>query len=167
MQSVAEKRVAYDLSRFDRRTIVREQIEKERAAAKAKTSARKKHKRIVSPFSIFCSAVVFVMLTAMLFSYVGLTEASDKNRKKKNELESLREEVQMLEISKNQRMGALKVRDYAVNNLGMSKIDKSRITYVTTSGGDKFETCESEKENDSKLVAGLAKGLSSIIEYIN
>ena len=169
MQAVAEKRVAYDLSRFDRRMIVREQIEKERTAqkAKAKTVTKKKSKHIVSPFSVFCSVVVFVMLTAMLFSYVGLTEASDINRKKKNELESLREEVQMLEISKNQRMGSLKVRDYAVNNLGMSKIDKSQITYVTTSGGDRFETCGNKKETGAGLIAGLAKGFSSIIEYIN
>ncbi len=170
MQAVAEKRVAYDLSRFDRRMIVREQIEKERTAQKAKTKtvAKKKSKHIVSPFSVFCSVVVFVMLTAMLFSYVGLTEASDINRKKKNELESLREEVQMLEISKNQRMGSLKVRDYAVNNLGMSKIDKSQITYVTTSGGDRFETCGNNKEETGAgLIAGLAKGFSSIIEYIN
>lgn len=165
MQAVAEKKVAYDLSRFDRRTIVKEQVAKERAAAKAKN--RTKAKTGVSGFSVFCGVVVFVMLVALLYSYVNLTEASDINRRRKAELEDLREEVQMLEISRNQRMGALQVRDWAVTKLGMSKIDKSQITYVSTSGGDRFEIGEKEQESSSKLVAGLAKGFSTIVEYIN
>ena len=49
----------------------------------------------------------------------------------------------------------------------MSKIDKSQITYVSTSGGDRFEIGEEKQENISKLVAGLAKGFSTVIEYIN
>ncbi len=167
MQAVAEKRVAYDLSRFDRRAAVRDQVERERAASAKKTAVRKKSRPVVSAFSVFCGVVVFVMLSALLFSYVRLTEASDINRQKREMLEELREQNQMLAISRDQRMGTLQVRDYAVGKLGMSKIDKSQITYVTTSGGDKFEVIEKEKAAQPKLVAGLAKGFSTIIEYIN
>ncbi len=167
MQAVAEKKVAYDLSGFDRRTVVREQVARERAASAKRTATRKKSRSIVSGFSVFCSVVVFVMLSSLLFSYVGLTEASDINRQKRETLEELREQNQMLAISRDQRMGALQVRDYAVGKLGMSKIDKSQITYVTTSGGDKFEVVRDEDANQSKLVSGLVKGFSTIIEYIN
>ena len=73
----------------------------------------------------------------------------------------------MLEVTRNQRMGALQVRDYAVTKLGMSKIDKSQITYVSTSGGDRFEVVEDKKGSPSKLITGLIKGFSTIVEYIN
>lgn len=165
MQAVAEKKVAYDLSRFDRRAIVKEQVAKERTAAKSKSRAASRP--AISGFSVFSGVVVFVMLIALLYSYVNLTEASDINRQRRVELEDLREEIQMLEISRNQRMGVLQVRDWAVTKLGMSKIDKSQITYVTTSGGDRFEIGEQEQEKSSRLVAGLAKGFSTIVEYIN
>ncbi len=167
MQAVAEKKVAYDLSRFDRRMVVREQVEREKAASAKRTSARKRTRPIISGFSVFCGVVVFVMLSTLLFSYVGLTETSDINRQKREMLEDLREQNQMLSISRDQRMGALRVRDYAVGKLGMSKIDKSQITYVTTSGGDRFEVVGNENENQSKFVSGLVKGFSKIIEYIN
>ncbi len=165
MQAVAKSKVAYDLSRFDRREALKEQSARERTAAR--TAARAKTRPAISGFSVFCGAVVFVMLIALLYSYVNLTEASDINRRREAELEDLREEVQMLEVSRNQRMGALQVRDWAVTKLGMSKIDKSQITYVSTSGGDRFEIGEEKPEATSKLVAGLAKGFSTVIEYIN
>jgi len=164
MQAVAEKNMAYDFSRFDRRTVIKEEVAKEKTRAKAKRKAMTRPS--ISGFSIFSAVVVFVMLIALLYSYVNLTEASDINRQKRTVLEDLREENQMLEISRNQRMGVLQVRDWAVTKLGMSKIDKSQITYVSTSGGDRFEIGE-EKQENSKLVAGLAKGLSTVIEYIN
>ena len=134
MQAVIEKPTTYDLSRFDRTA---------EAGKKTAVATKKKTKQVsrvhISGFSVLSAIIVFVMLTALLFSYVSVTEASEKNRRTHEEVESLREEVQMLEIERNQRMGALQVRDWATAKLGMSKIDKSQITYVTTSGGDKFE----------------------------
>ncbi len=164
MQAVIEKRTTYDLSRFDRTA---KSAEKEAVAKKTKTRAKAARKTSISAFSVFSALVVFIMLTALLFSYVSLTEASDKNRKSSVELSELREEIQMLEISRNQRMGALQVRDWAVTKLGMSKIDKSQITYVTTSGGDRFEYGAEEKREAPKLVTGLIKGFSTIVEFIN
>lgn len=165
MQAVAKSKMAYDLSRFDRSTSANKKETKARTAARS--AARAKTRPQISGFSVFCGAVVFVTLIALLYSYVHLTEASDINRRREAELEDLREQVQMLEVSRNQRMGALQVRDWAVTKLGMSKIDKSQITYVSTSGGDRFEIGEGKPQATSKLVAGLAEGFSTVIEYIN
>ncbi len=167
MQTVAENRVAFDLSRFDRRTVVKEQLEKERAEAKSAVKSKRKAKIRISSFSVFASVVVFGMLLALLYSYVNLTEMSDTYKQREGQLEDLHEEVLLLEIEKNQKFGALKIRDYAVNNLGMSKVDKTQITYVSTSGGDEFEIGKEKSKNDSKLMTGLAKGFSRIFEYIN
>lgn len=165
MQAVAQKKSAYDLSAFERRNVVSDRVRKERTAAK--TSSREKVKSGVSGFAVFCGVLVFVTLVVLLYSYVNLTEASDLNHRRQTELENLREEVQMLEVSRNQRMGALQIRDWAVTKLGMNKIDKAQITYVSTSGGDRFEIGEEKEQHTSKLVAGLVKGFSTVIEYIN
>jgi len=163
MQAVIEGTTTYDLSRFDRTASAAEVNTRK----KAKSKAVAKKKGAPSAFSIFSGVVAFIMLTALLFSYVGLTEASDKNRKSYLELDELREEIQMLEIARNQRMGALQIRDWAVTRLGMSKIDKSQITYVTTSGGDRFEYGEEEKKEAPRFVTGLIKGFSTIVEFVS
>ncbi len=161
MQAVIERPTTYDLSRFDRTA----KTEKKTAVATKKT--RKKTRVAISGFSVLSAVVVFAMLTALLFSYVNLTEVSETNRQKKDELRKLREEVQMLEIERNQRMGALQISEMAVTQLGMSKIDKSQITYVTTSCEDKFEYEEKTKREAPKAVTGLIKGFSTIIEFMN
>lgn len=162
MQAVIEKPTTYDLSRFDRTA---------EAGKKTAVATKKKTKQVsrvhISGFSVLSAIIVFVMLTALLFSYVSVTEASEKNRRTHEEVESLREEVQMLEIERNQRMGALQVRDWATTKLGMSKIDKSQITYVTTSGGDKFEYGAEEKRETPKIITGLIKGFSTVVEFMN
>lgn len=163
MDAIAGKKITYDFSRFERNvsengTAVRAKTEKAAQYTRKKTR--------ISGFAVFCAVSVFAVLIALLFSYVNLTEASDRNRKSKEYLAELQEENQMLEVNRNQRMGAMQVRDYAVTRLGMSKIDKSQITYVTTSGGDRFEVVE-EKKNPSRFVTGLIKGFSTVVEYIN
>ena len=165
MQAVAEKNMAYDFSGFDRQATAERQARKEKTATR---TAAKKARPNVSGFALLSGVVAFVMLIALLFSYVALNEASDMTRKKKAELASLIEKNQMLEIEQDKRMGTPQIRDYAIAQLGMSKIDKSQITYVTTSGGDKFEVVEKDAgEKNSKLVSGLVKGFSTIVEYIN
>jgi hypothetical protein len=164
MPAAVQTQPLYDLSRFDRSARTAEaEVAKPRTAAKAAVS----RKSAISGFSVFSAIVTFVMLAAVLFSYVSLTEASDKNRKSYKELESIREEIQMLEISKNQRMGAMQVRDWAVTKLGMSKIDKSQITYVSTTSGDRVEIVSEEKRETPRFVTGLINGFSTIVEFVN
>ena len=165
MQAIAQKRTTYDIPVLERKSTATKDAAKERTAAKA--SSRAKAKSSVSGFALFCAVLVFVTLVVLLYSYVNLTEASDINHRRQVELSNLREEVQMLEVSRNQRMGALQVRDWAVTKLGMSKIDKAQITYVSTTGGDRFEIGEKKEHHSPKLVAGLVKGFSTVIEYIN
>ena len=160
MQAVAKKRSEYDFSAFER-------SKKAETSSASKRKSEESSKPAISGFAIFCSVTVFVMLIALLYSYVNLTEAADINRKRHAELENLREDIQMLEISRNQRLGTLQVRDYAVSKLGMSKIDKSQITYVSTSGGDLIELGDSSQKEAPRLITGLAKGFSKVVEFIN
>ena len=165
MDAIAGKKITYDFSRFDTSMSEKGTCSRTRREATKREYTRAKTK--ISAFAVFSTVSVFVVLVALLFSYVKLTEASDLNRKAKAHLVTLQEENQMLEVNLNQRMGAMQIRDYAVTRLGMSKVDKSQITYVTTSGGDRFEIIEPEKKSAPKFVSGLIKGFSTIVEYIN
>ncbi len=173
MSIATDSKVAYNLVGLDRRTLVKDRGERAReesrtrAKSRAKTKAHAKARPAISGFSVFSGVVVFVMLVALLFSYVDLSEASDLSRRKEIELKKLQEENQMLEINYNQRVGTLKVHEYAVTKLGMSKVDKSQIRYVETPDADVFEIAGREKEKSTGIVAGLANCFSRVIEFIN
>ena len=172
MATATDGKIAYNLAKFDNRTLVKEQVERERVASRARAKSRAKAKGhaktrpAISGFAIFSGVVVFTMFLALLFSYVNLSEISDLSRIKGNELKKLKEENQMLEINYNQRLSELDVRDYAVTRLGMRRVDKSQIRYVETPREDVFEVPE-EKKKETGIIAGLANGFSTVIEFVN
>ncbi|MEG2570549.1 MAG: hypothetical protein RSA70_03855, partial [Clostridia bacterium] len=83
-----KKEIAYDLSRFDNRHLVREQVARETRAAEGKTKSKKcvKTKKCMSGFAIVSCVLCMGLVLATMFSYVALTETSDKAGKLKNEL---------------------------------------------------------------------------------
>ena len=75
----------------------------------------------------------------------------------------------MLEIQKNQKYGAAQLQQIAVDQLGMQKTQKSQITYVNTRAADRTEVMQPKNmlSGDSKLLAGIANGFRTFVEYIN
>lgn len=171
MQTAIKQGIAYDLSRFDNRHIVRQQMEKERAKSKAKTkpTVRARTKPCFSGFAIFSWIICMGLLVMMLFSYVALTEVSDKSIKLKNKLSDMKEQTQMLEIQKGQKFGSNQIQMVAVEQLGMQKIDKSQVTYVNTQQTDKVEVINQDglAAGNSKILAGIANGFRTFMEYLN
>lgn len=165
MQAAIRKNIAYDLSRFDNRSIVKEQVKK----SHAKNAVKTKKRSVVSGFAVFCYIICMGLMVTTLYSYVALTEASDFNILLRDELFDLQEENQMLEIQKTQKMSSEKIKEYAEKNLGMKKISKSQITYVCTDYEDKTEIIRDNGffNSDSRLIAGIANGFSKFVEYIN
>lgn len=171
MQAVRAN-VAYDLSRFDNRMVVREQVKAERDGAKAKAKGKKadkaKAKPAVSGFAVFSFLVAMAMIMCTLFSYVQLTELSDSAMQMKKELATLREENQMLQIEIDHKYSAEKIKEEAVDRLGMQKLDKSQITYLNMGSGNRVEIPqETQVLRDSQFIAGIVDGFRWIVEYIN
>lgn len=155
----------YDFSRFD--TSIKNEVKtkkKVKVVEETNTSA----KSVVSGFAfvswIICMALVF----GIVYSYMVLTETADQASVLQNELETMREETQMLEIKKEQMYGSQRLQEIAVEQLGMQKIQKSQITYVDTNGGDYTEVAGARTMKDeSPILAGIARGFNTFIEYIN
>ena len=169
MQKALNYEVAYDLSRFDRRHTVREQVAREKVAEEKKVASRAKAKPVVSGFAVLSWILCMGLLVTIIYSYVVLTETAETANRLEKELADLREETQMLEIQKNQKYGSEQLQQIAVEQLGMQKIEKSQITYVNTNTGDHTEVAQPKTmfTGESKLLAGIASGFDTIVEYIN
>jgi len=158
MDAVIRDRGEYEFSRFEDR----ENLKKPLAKRSSKT-------KTITLFGVFSYMLGIFLAFLMIFSYVRLTETSDTTAKLKKELNTLREEVQSLNIERNKLYGKERIKSEAEARFGMRKIEKSQITYVNTSGDDRVEINESEGPlyDNSKLVAGIARGFDAIVEYIN
>ena len=108
----------------------------ELSQAELKRNARAKR----SPLRMVLSALFFagVMFTVMtvIYSQVQLTELTEEI----NQTTQALEEAESLEIQLNmaaaQKMTGAQVEEYAVNELGMSKITGSQVTYVNVAQED-------------------------------
>ena len=106
-----------------------------------------------SPLRMVLSALFFagVMFTVMtvIYSQVQLTELTEEI----NQTTQALEEAESLEIQLNmaaaQKMTGAQVEEYAVNELGMSKITGSQVTYVNVAQEDQGTVVE---ETDSASV---------------
>lgn len=123
----------------------------------------------VSKFPIYAYLVCFVLLIAMVFSYVQLNEISDISVKLQKELEDLQEQNQLLTIQINQRLGHDQIKQQAQERFGMVKLSKDQVTYINSQNTDTVEIIsQSELLRDrSQIIAGLARGLRWLVEYIN
>ena len=142
---------------------------KKKEKAKVKEVSQAKAKPIVSSFGLVAWILCMVLLVGIIYSYMKLTEVSDRASRLQSELVAMREETQMLEIKKEQKYGSQQLQEIAVNQLGMQKIQKSQITYVNTNAGDYTEVPQSRtmRADDSPILAGIASGFNTLIEYIN
>ncbi len=167
MQQALNYAEAYDLSRFDRRTIQREKVAKEKSLKKAELA--KKSKPMVSFSAVVTWVLCMALLVMIAYSYMVLNEAADQVNQLQRELDTLREQTQMMEIQKSQKYGSEQMQKIAVEQLGMQKIEKSQITYVNTKSSDHTEIAQTKtmRVENSKVLAGIANGFNTIVEYIN
>lgn len=167
MQQALNYAEAYDLSRFDRRTIQREKVAKEKSLKKAK--AAEQNKPMVSFAAVLSWVLCMALLVMIAYSYMVLNETADQVNQLQRKRDALLEQSQMMEIQKSQKYGSEQIQKIAVEELGMQKIEKSQITYVNTKSGDHTEVAQTKtmRVENSKVLAGIANGFNTIVEYIN
>lgn len=89
-----------------------------------------------------CFAVIFSTVVAVVFSQVRLTELTEEINKATTALA----EAESLEVQLNmqaaQKMDGAQVEEYAVKELGMSKITGGQVTYVNVAQQDKGTVVE-------------------------
>jgi len=163
MHPASKESVAYDYSRFDNRKRVRD-------ANEIKEYVPKKETRPAPKTNMFGKAVAFIavmlVMSAIIMNYVKLTELSDQAYKLQQQYNALREEEAVLIAQKEQKFTLENVEKYAVQNLGMVKLDQSQITYVELTNPDKVEIAD-EEEQTSTFMRGFLKAFNVVVEYLN
>lgn len=131
-----------------------------KASVKPRQSAPKKRASVIKVTLIAVSGLL--MISTVLYGKVQTNrmyrQISDKNAA----YEDVQSENVRLKSELEGKMTLKNVEDYAVNVLGLQKLDNSQIKYVQTQTDDKVEILEEDKG----ILAAVKEKFSAIIEYI-
>lgn len=147
---------AYDLSLFENR--------KPKPERQLRVAENKKARRDFSGLKVIAlSALVLAMAWGVLYSRAQVTELSAAIDTAQTELADAKSEYEYLSLTLESKTNLSLVEDIAKTQLGMTKMDKSQITYITLTGEDAVVKPEGEVQN---LLSGLESGFLNLMEYI-
>jgi len=157
------KNAAQDYNRFDSRAQVQEPI----ITALPENENIRRPKIDKRPYIAYGLLLLlcFGVFMVILSGYAQVTELTSGNDALKEQISDLQARQKVLEARREQMYTLNYVENYAKNQLGMVKLDKSTITYIEleneevtdyTTGGSTLPEILSELKN----------GLSIVLEYI-
>lgn len=160
MMTASRESVAY--KQYEERFPVKTQ--QERSLREVPTPRHRK-KAGVRPSFAACLVILAVTAVYILFCQMQLTQLTTEVSRKNDALSELTSENVSLTTKKMNSMDMEEVENYAVNRLGMVKMDNSQIEYVELTNPDTVTVANSGISLDA-LFAGLARSFSAIVEYI-
>ena len=140
-------------------------VQQKRELRAAPTPRRRKKARI-RPSLFACITILAVTAVYILFCQMQLTELTTQVSQKNDTLSELTAENVSLTTRQMSSVNLDEVEEYAVNTLGMVKMDNSQIEYVSLTNPDTVTVADSGVSLDA-LFSGLARSFSAIVEYIN
>lgn len=109
---------------------------------------------------------IILILTLMAFSIFGRVEMSElytQRAELEAQLTQAQNEAGSLEAEFTQKTGMTKVEEYAENNLGLHKLDKSQIEYVEV---ENDKAAEVVQKDESNVFVKIKDWFNSAMEYI-
>jgi hypothetical protein len=113
---------------------------------------------------ILCALFIVGLLSAKLYSDVQLNELTDKASKMKKELETLKSEEIRINVLLEKRTDLREIERKATEELGLKKIEKYQVEYISLPSKDKTEVI-AEEENG--IINSVVKGFSIILEFLS
>jgi len=128
----------------------------------------KKSERAKVPYIKYAIIAVcfFAALIAIIFLNMQSAELAAENSRLKTQMSELVDEEKSLNAKREQMYNLEYVEDYAVNVLGMVKLDKTNISYVELSNEERVRIAEPE-QNDSAVLSGISRTFNILLEYLN
>ena len=144
------------------------QINNELDSREIKSIQGRKSEKAKVPYIKY--AVIAVCFFAALVTIIALnmksTELAAENSRLNAQKTELIAEEKSLNAKKEQMYNLEYVEEYAINVLGMVKMDKNNITYVELSNEERVRIAEPEK-NDSAILSGISRTFNILLEYLN
>ncbi len=113
--------------------------------------------------SLAVAVAAMVILGSMIYGRVEMTRLYAEQSEMQAELDQILNENISLESQLAQKTGLTKVEDYAENQLGLKKLDKSQIEYVEIESEPVAEVVPDDNDN---IFVRLKRWLGKIKEYI-
>ena len=154
---------AYEMSLFEPKQAKIVELKPNKKQIKAQKRRAKVQKILNTVVAAVVSAVVIGVVGITLTSRAQLNEMNSLINEKQSELQTLQEEYKRLESDLAAKTSAKAVEDYAVNELGMQKIEAHQIQYITVEDSDKVEVNDTDEPNVFQKIGGA---ISDFFAYL-
>lgn len=149
--------VAYDLSIYE--TLLEPKAQKPEVKTQAKTIKLKNRTALKTVLNILSIAVIVSLITGVIYTNAAITQTTNDIAKVQSEITHLESEKAYLEFTLESRMSLNEIESYAVNVLGMVKMDPSQVEYVEIESENKVEFSE------EKLSDKIEEAVEPVLSY--
>lgn len=159
--------VAYDLSRFDSRESVQEAVqdaaEERRPAPRQEAAPRAR----LSLGTLLMYLLIAGMAALLISSYMRLTIMTDELSGLSRELDDLKNEEVILQKQYEERYTLSEIETYAVEQLGMVKLEGNMTEYIELSNPDTITIIDPYEEDQvSGLFNRLGDKLRDLLSFL-
>ena len=148
--------VAYDLSMYEALLEPKPQKETKQQAKTVKIKNNYAFKNFVNILSI---AVIVSLVVGVIYTNAAITQTTNKIAQTQNAITELESEKAYLEFTLESRMSLDEIESYAINVLGMVKMDSSQVEYVEIESENKTEFGE------DKLADKIEQAVEPVLSY--
>ncbi|MBE6895144.1 MAG: hypothetical protein E7483_06055 [Ruminococcaceae bacterium] len=150
--------VAYDLSMYE--SLLEQRPERQqKPQQQAKTVKLKNKKAFKTALSVLSIAVVVSMIIGVIYTNSQITEITTNISQVQREITELESEKAYLEFTLESRMSLNEIEDYAVNVLGMVKMDSTQVEYIEIESENKVEL------NSDNLGDRIEEAVQPVLSY--
>jgi len=148
--------IAYDLSMYEALLEPKPQKETKQQAKTVKIKNKYAFKNFVNILSI---AVIVSLVVGVIYTNAAITQTTNKIAQTQNAITELESEKAYLEFTLESRMSLDEIESYAINVLGMVKMDSSQVEYVEIESENKTEFGE------DKLADKIEQAVEPVLSY--
>ncbi|NMA79434.1 MAG: hypothetical protein GX967_02160 [Clostridiales bacterium] len=154
--------LAYDLARFD--VEARQRVVEESPKANELKIVKPRRKK-ASPFKgVVVAMSAIAVCSAILYTHVMINESYTQISNQKKALDAAVSEGVRLQSEIDRDMSLKNVEDYAIDVLGMQRIDKTQIQYIKIKSDSVIEINNKGKNKGPILV--LKDNAKDLLEYL-
>lgn len=162
--SYNKSNAAYDFSNFEpaEQGLELEPVKKQKNPAPKKKQVKKQAVKPVTVIKwVFVSIFVMLSLTSIMVGNIKITQLDDQISKLQKNYNSIKSDQVSLNSQLETRMSMQKVEDYAVNKLGLVKVQPFQIEYVHFTDQDKVEV----SSDNTGAMGSINNLIHSVEEY--
>ena len=148
--------VAYDLSMYEALLEPKPQKETKQQSKTVKIKNKYAFKNFVNILSI---AVIVSLVVGVIYTNAAITQTTNKIAQTQNAITELESEKAYLEFTLESRMSLDEIESYAINVLGMVKMDSSQVEYIEIESENKSEFGE------DKLADKIEQAVEPVLSY--